>query len=283
VADQQPNLFRQLISHLEPTAEETLARLSPDEARVFTELGNDQIDISGAVLDAYGRDDLLNSLVFYDFKGLPKQLLALGLDLLCGRYEDVRRGLRFAWESIFRAFYADCYPMLCPTDPDQPGPTLDHKAAWLEGREKKLNRDTVILPVLRHLLPAWSEAEVLGQFKPVWDRLNAAAHPSADWRVSGVQESVRHAWLNFDEAQARQLVSDAREVFAVVWVAALKRFPRAVAKLAADPDAFRACPQVRLLFPGEGARRIENVDLTQCRKRSLDRAPAACSAGRRGR
>lgn len=32
MADQKSNLFRQLISYLEPTAEETLTRLSPDDA-----------------------------------------------------------------------------------------------------------------------------------------------------------------------------------------------------------------------------------------------------------
>jgi hypothetical protein len=192
----------------------------------------------------------LASLVAYDLCGLDKQLFGMGFDFLVGRYDEVRRGLRFAWELLFRAYAADC-PAVLPSNVPRPTgarATLEAKLVWLETQERYLDWQTVITPVLRELFPA--DGDVERQFKPVWFRLNSAVHPSASGRVSAAEAS-RHLWFRFDEGQARQLVADAREVFGLIWAVVLMRFPRAAERLTGNREVFRACPQVRLLLPGE--------------------------------
>src|SRR5207247_248346 len=142
--------------------------------------------IAGAVQEAYSAEDLPTSLVWYDFTTIPQQLFGMGFDFWCGRYAEVGRGLRFAWESIFRAFYADQYLALNPGATDPPVQSLDEKIDWLE--ERSLNWNSIVLPVLRHVFAAWSEAERSNQFHPIWKRLNSVVHPSADWRLSGIGE-----------------------------------------------------------------------------------------------
>jgi hypothetical protein len=248
VADHYLKLFQQHTAILEQTAKETLARLCPEDAWVFVDLSNDQIDVLNAVSQVSGSDEVHHSLVLFDLTGQPQQLFVMGVDLLHGRYEDVRRALRFVWESAFRAFYADCFTLLCPADPNPPGPTIEDKIDWLDRRGRQLNWGNL---VLRHLFPGQTRDEIEAQFQPLWKRLNAAVHPSAEWRAGGLQEPNRHLWFHFDEGQARQLIDDARNVFTLVWVAILQRFPLAAASLAGNSNVFRACPQVRLLLPTE--------------------------------
>jgi hypothetical protein len=135
---------------------------------------------------------------------------------------------------------------LKPGANDPPGLPVDEKIAWLEDR--RLDWNTVIVPVLRHLFPAWSDEERSGQFQPIWKRLNAVVHPSADWRLSGVNESARHIWFHFEEGLAGKLLTDASEVFALIWLAILFCFPAAATALAADTNTFRGCPQLRTVL-----------------------------------
>src|SRR5262249_787124 len=149
-------------------------------------------------------------------------LFGMGFDFYCGRYAEIGRGLRFAWESIFRAFYADQYLEMSPGANDPPDRSLDEKINWLDGRH--LDWNTVMRPVLRHLFQAWTETDRISRFHPIWKRLRAVSHPSADWRASGVGESNRHLWFHFDEGLARELLADASEVFATIWQAILVSF-----------------------------------------------------------
>ncbi len=61
-------------------------------------------------------------------------------------------------------------------------------------------------------------------------------------------ESILHALDSFDEGWARQTLADAAEVFGLIWLAVLSRFPAAVPALFANADTFRACPQVRAVL-----------------------------------
>lgn len=204
--------------------------------------------MSASVNNAYGEAERLTSLVAYDLCGLDKQLFGLGFDFLGGRYDEVRRGLRFAWELIFRAYAADCPAVLRHLAPGPAGTDLKAKLVWLEVQETRLNWSTMILPILGEVFPVSATADVDRQFKPTWSRLNSAVHPSTFGRVSAAEAS-RHLWFRFDESQARQLVADAREVFGIIWAVVLMRFPRAAGRIVNDPEVFRACPQVRLLLP----------------------------------
>jgi hypothetical protein len=171
------------------------------------------------------------------------------IDFLAGRYEAVRWALRFTWESIYRSLFADRFRELRPNAPDPPGPTVDEKAAWLGAPGRKLDWNTVEV-VLRHVFRQRSNDPV-AEFKPMWDRLNRAAHPSGEWRASGVEASARHVWHHFDGTQACEVIADARVVFGVVFVAILTHFPKVAVVLAVNPHVFGQCPAVRLFLRGD--------------------------------
>jgi hypothetical protein len=243
------NWFQDIQRHYEATVVETATVLGPDAALVFVGFANDAIDIALAVPDAYDREELLHSLVNFDFHATHARIVRMQYDFISGGYEAVRWALRFTWESIFRAYFVDRFAEMNSRIPNPPGPTLGEKATWQPDRPRSLNWKTVILPVFRSLYPARSQESLREAFEPVWKRLNAAVHPSGEWRESGVEESARHVWPHFDEAQARELVADSRVVFAVVFAAMLRRFPKLAHALAVKPHTFEECPAARTFLP----------------------------------
>jgi hypothetical protein len=126
-------------------------------------------------------------------------------------------------------------------------PTAREKHEWLTQRENRnrLNWQNVIAPALSQLFAAGLPGEAESHFKPLWDRLNCCVHPSGELREKLVGESVLHALDAFDEGWAQETLADAADVFGLIWLAVLSRFPRAVPALLADPHTFRACPQLR--------------------------------------
>jgi hypothetical protein len=126
-----------------------------------------------------------------------------------------------------------------------PGPTLDDKNAWLMQRETRLNWNTVIAPTLALLFPADAPEAIQGRFKPLWDRLNRIVHPSGDLRLMLVDESTLLVRDAFDEQWARETLADAAEVFGLICLAVVTRFPDALPALLANPHTFRACPELR--------------------------------------
>ena len=51
----------------------------------------------------------------------------------------------------------------------------------------------------------------------------------------------------------RETLADAAEVFGLVWLTVLSRFPAAAPALLADPHTFRACPQLRAVLESASA------------------------------
>src|SRR5207248_2423634 len=149
---------------------------------------------------------------------------------------EIGRTLRYLWELVLRAFYADEYATVCPGDGDGPGETPDEKLDWLEAQERGVWWSTVLLPGIRLLL-GWTREES-SHFGEVWDRLNRVVHPSVRHLRSGFAESRRHAFNHFDEGLARQVLSDASEVFAVIWCVFLHRFPAIRQPVARNPRLF---------------------------------------------
>src|SRR5215475_4556208 len=94
------------------------------------------------------------------------------------------------------------------------------------------------------VFPAGVPGEVGSHFKPLWDRLNRCVHPSGDLCEKLVGESVLHLRAAFDEAWARETLTDAAEVFGLIFLAVLAQFPAAPALLA-DAETFRMCPRRR--------------------------------------
>jgi hypothetical protein len=244
----QEDLLSKLIGYWRTVADETTRALGEDEANLFVYLYNDALDLDGAISDAYPEEERLQSLVFAEFTALLKELYWLHAMFLCGNYPVVLSRLRFNWERVFRARYADAYAEENPGALDAPGPTLDDKHAWLTQREDRLNWRTVIAPTLARFFAAGSPREVRSHFKPLWDRLNRCVHPSGELREKLAGESALHARDAFDEGWAREALADAAEAFGLIWLAVLSLFPAGVPALLADRHTFQACSQLRAVL-----------------------------------
>jgi hypothetical protein len=248
VNDSPQNLLPFVFRQWSEVADETVRCLGNESASLFLYFHDDALAIVRAIQPDYSDEEREHSLVFIEFTGLLKELTSLHVLFLSGNYPIVLRELRFNWERLFRARYADAYAEDNPGARDGPGRTLGDKHAWLTQREDRLNWRTVIAPTLHRLFAAGAPAEVESLFKPLWDRLNRCVHPSGELREKLAGESVLHALYGFDEEWARETLADAAEVFGLIWLATLSRFPRAVPVLLAEPDTFGACPQLRAVL-----------------------------------
>jgi hypothetical protein len=247
------DFFSTLLDRWRELAEDTIRCLGEETAALFVELSNDAFDIHRAITNAYPEGERLHRLVFADLTALYKELHWLLALFLSGNYPLVLCQLRHDWEWLFRAYHADTYAQHNAGATDAPGPTLDDKIAWLMQRETKLGWNTVIAPTLAHLFPADAPGAAQDRFKPLWDRLNRVVHPSGDLRLRLVDKSALLVRDAFDEGWARETLADAAEVFGLIWLAVLSRFPDAIPALLADPNTFRACPQVRAVLEGAGS------------------------------
>jgi hypothetical protein len=117
--------------YLIEVAEQTVQNLGKNQACQFAELANDWIDLEDAIRQAYPKEELFRSLVHHDFVELFKEARWFGLLVLCGNYPMVYRNLRYAWEMMFRAYYADTYAQHFPSETDHLGLSADDKAALL--------------------------------------------------------------------------------------------------------------------------------------------------------
>jgi hypothetical protein len=136
--------------------------------------------------------------------------------------------LRFVWESIFRAYFVEHYPIGPRRTWDTPGATPDEKVAWLEEHGKQLRWDTCIEPVLREIFPlAHREESVCDDVHKRFDYLHQYAHPSAYLLDRMLDESALHVKDGFDEAWARQAVTIGAMVFDLIWLAVFAQHPAA--------------------------------------------------------
>src|SRR5262249_28777663 len=138
VSTSTKEILSTLFGHWTAVAEETILCLGEETADLFGFLGNDAIEIHGAIADAYAQGELLQSLVYLYLTGLFKEFYWLNALFLFGNYPMVLSRLRFNWEASFRAHHADTYALDNPDAPDGPGPTLDEKHEWLMQREERL-------------------------------------------------------------------------------------------------------------------------------------------------
>jgi hypothetical protein len=237
-------------------AEQTVAALGEDRALLFVSLQSDWVALLGAFQELWAgpiTDRNLyavtlahSSLLLIDFPGLLLEMDRQQFAFLGGHYAAVGRSLRYVWELMYRALWADTYAETHAHDDDLPGPTADEKAEWLRTRENRLNRKTVIEPLLRQLVPDAEHSRINGYFIPIWERLNRVVHPSWDLRDRLLNPSALAVADNFDAAWAAEVLSDAATVFDLIWLAVLSRFPDCRALLVND-KTFTHCPLSRAL------------------------------------
>ncbi len=200
-----------------------------EKGGLFVNIANDLIDINGALFDSY-RPDELNNLVFLTFWGVFKELTWFQFLFVSGNYPLLKSRLRFVWESMFRAYYAQTY-----SGREAPGPSADDKVSWLEAQERHLRWENCIELVLRQLFPlADREQEVREYYHGRWQELNRYVHPSAYLAGRMVGDSALHFIDNFDKEWALATVAAATDVFDLVWLAVLQAFPKAGDRIAQE-------------------------------------------------
>jgi hypothetical protein len=200
----------------------TVDRLGEKKGHQFVLIIDDWLAINGAIFDSY-RHDELNNLVLLTFWGVFKELTWFHFLFVSGNYPLLKSRLRFVWESMFRARYAQTY-----SGPQMPGPSPDDKVAWLEAQERHLRWSNCIEPVLRELFTlADRDQEVRDHYHERWNELHRYVHPSAYLAGRMIGDSALHFTDKFDEGWALDTIAAATDVFDLVWLTVLKTFPKA--------------------------------------------------------
>jgi len=237
MSERQSLWVEDMCRRLAPVERETLATLGEEKGGFFARVVEDWFKIDAALLEAYPGERAY-SLVLHTFRGLLKEVSWFHLFFVAGNYPLLLSRLRFVWESVFRVYLAEHYPLGPHQSWAAPGSSPDEKLAWLEEHERDLNWDRCMEPVLRAVFPrADREKEVRDSYKALFQELHKYVHPSAYLAGKMIGESVLHLIDNFDERWAREAVEVAREVFDLVWLAVLQHHPEAferVDKLSGD-------------------------------------------------
>jgi len=186
-------------ARLAPIERKTLEKLGEEKGGFFMWVANDWLEINSALIDTYPGEQAHN-LVLVTFWGLFKEVCWFHFFFVSGNYPLLLSRLRFVWESVFRAYLAENYPIGSERPWSPPGPSSDDKLAWLAEHERDLNWDRCIEPVLRTVFPlADSEEEVRDFYKARWKELHKYVHPSAYLAERMIGESALHVTDNFDE------------------------------------------------------------------------------------
>jgi hypothetical protein len=227
MSEKQPSWIELHCGYLIPIEQKTVEKLGEETAAIFVCAANDCITVSAAVMDANAGEQSCN-LVLLTLWGLFKEATWFHSFFVAGNYPVLLARLRFVWESMFRAYFAEHYPMGPCTTWDVPGPSGDDKLAWLDAHGHQLKWDTCIEPVLRAVFPlADREEEVREYYRDLFKYLHRYAHPSAYLLDRMMDDSALHIKDGFDEDWARQAAGIGAKVFDLVWMVVFKHHPDA--------------------------------------------------------
>jgi hypothetical protein len=219
--------IRQMADHLLVIEQETLVRLGEQKAGLFVNIANDAIDINGAILDAYHPDDLHN-LVFLAFQGVFKESCWFQFYFVAGQYPHLNARLRFVWESIFRAHWAETELASSAEAMNSPALSIDEKAAWLESKEHNLGWSNCTERTLSRVFPLVDrEKEVRDHYLSLWQTLNKHVHPSMILTENLIAPPATLFRDGFNEQLALQTVEWATNVFDLAFLAVFHMFPKA--------------------------------------------------------
>jgi len=237
MSDKHSSYLSEVYDRLKEIEQESVLKLGREKAFHFVELANDWIDIQAAISRTYSYNELVQGLVYFYFFSLFKEVQWFQLHFLSGNYPLLGRSLRFVWEMIYRAYYTDTY-----TGDSPPGPSLADKILWLEQRESTLHWGNCICPTLGRVLPlAEQEEEVREHYRKLWQSLHKYAHPSVELVARMMGDSALLVTDSFDETWATEIIQDATEVFDLIWLAVISRFPKC-APLLAQQEYGLVCP-----------------------------------------
>ncbi len=101
------SLFDELIKMARKIRKETEEEIPEEDYVTWVEHHNNWIDLSGPFMSSLSEFDKYNSLSFFRFIELTKQLFWLHFSVLSGNYHQSIRELRYILESALQAYYID--------------------------------------------------------------------------------------------------------------------------------------------------------------------------------
>lgn len=233
---------RLLWGNLSQIAETTKRRLATKQSHCFVNLYNDWLDIWGGILDAYSKDVLLTSLVVADLFSVGKELHWMHRLLHWGNYPLIHRNLRYVWELMFLAHFADTVEVAVPKIADIPGESVDAKAAWLKRHDRCTNWQSVVRPLLEKVINRGDRR----YYSSLWAGLNRSVHASLELRHRLIDESALAVKDAFDRQWAQETCHIASGVFDAIWLLVLRRFPKCI-PLLQGKNIFLNAPRSRAL------------------------------------
>jgi len=252
MSERQSLWVEDMCRRLAPIERETLEKLGEKEGGFFVWVAEDWIKINTALVVAYPGERECN-LVRLTFGGLLKEVSWFQSFFVTGNYPLLLSRLRFIWEFIFRAYFAEHYPLGSSHPWAPPGPSPDDKLAWWKEHERErgggLNWDRCMEPVLRAVFPlAKREQQVRQYYKDLFQELHKYVHPSACLARKMIGESTLLITDNFDERWALEAIDVARKVFDLVWLAVLQHHPEAFGRVEKLSGEY---PILKMVFEGE--------------------------------
>lgn len=231
----QTTFLSQVFEQYREIERETVETLGEENAHVFRNIWSDSLEFENAINQTYGQDQRIQSLLGVRLWEFSRELINLHVLFLCANYSLLRSRLRFIWEMIFRAFYADTYQQKSQNDAVAPGPTLDDKSLWLEQLEEKcrLRWGNVFEPTLQAVLPAANkQGKDLDYYHRLWKNLHKYVHPS-HFLVETMIDRDGLVIDRFNKEWAKETMEVSTDIFDVIWLVVLTRFPNCVTAL--DP------------------------------------------------
>lgn len=105
--EHRDRVFDELIAMARKIRKETEEEIPEEDYYTWVEHHNNWIDLSGPFMNSLSEFDKYNSLLFFRFVELTKQLFWLHFSVLSGNYHQSIRELRYILESALQAYYID--------------------------------------------------------------------------------------------------------------------------------------------------------------------------------
>jgi len=212
------DIFDSIYEHLNQIRSEGILSLGEKDAfHIIDFHGNNWIDIWRWVALEY-EEESKNSILFFYFTMLFKEICWLQYIFLNANYPIVYRNLRYIWEMFALGYYVEAnYAYL----------TLDEgMEKALEVEEKRIYAWSLILTSFSKVLNV-PKSKIIKNFQPLWKFLCKHAHPSS-FIFNEIMAEDFSALItdSFNEDLSRSSLFRLNIIFDLVYASMFKRFPK---------------------------------------------------------
>jgi len=216
MTEDMEKVFKSLYKQLDEIQRETINGLSKEDlGHIHDFHTNNWIDLWKCISSNYG-DESKNSILFFYYSTLFKELYWMHRLFLYGNYLDIYRKLRYVLELVMQGHYLDThYPDLL----------LDKQLRRGQELEKKLYGWKLIEKQLRKMT---ENERLVVEFHETWKSLCKQVHPSPRF-LDYIAETDFSSFFtdSFNKDLALRLLHIIDQTFDIIYLAMISRFPRA--------------------------------------------------------